>query len=702
MKQYKCIKQIDETECGVACLATICSYYGQNKDIATLRNMIHVDRYGSNMLDLYNAATKLGYKSEGLTGDLKELISSNVVFPCIAHVIVDNTLEHFVVIFKIDQNGAIIGDPAKGIVQYTLEDFSKVWTGQVLTMVPTGKIQKGKKISHPLIPFFKYVLSMKRQIMIIILLSLITTLIEVFSSFFSFYLIDVVIPASLINKLALAAIIIIIMYLFTLLLNIIRIHLTADVSKSLSQKLSRNYIEQLLKINYEFYDNYTTGDLISRLQDTDIVRDAVSKITVTSLLDVFVATISLTVLGRLDLRLFFVSLCFILIYVAVIAKFNGPISRITSDLRERDAKTTSYFLETVQGIETIKAYQDEVDVLTNNECNIAQLMETFKKATTLFSSQSTLAETIMLIGEISVLAIGGALIIEGTMSLGILIVFYSLFNMCLSPVKNIVDLLPIVRKAEISARRLQTVFSVPVEKHQRSDIDISLNDCIKIKNLSFRYGNRELVLNNLSLIINKGERIGLSGNSGTGKSTLAKLLLRFYTAESGKIEIGNRNINDIPLQIIRRKIAYVSQNAFLFRGSILKNIKIGNPDMSEADIVNFLNETPFKQFIEQFPMKYQSILTENGDNLSGGQRQMISLARALIKQAEILILDEATSAIDAQTEQLIEKSIQQIYPNTTTIVIAHRRRALQQCDRIATISNGEIVQIETWNNFHSL
>ena len=696
-QKYKCIKQMDETDCGAASLATVCLYYGKNVEIANVRTFAHVDRYGSNMLGLCDAAQKLGFDAEGLSGDFENFLSADFTLPCVAHVIMDGALEHFIVVFEINRKTIIVGDPAKGIIQYTAEGFKEIWTGHILTMKPNQNFKKERRKANSLLPFFKIVFEHKKKFAAIVLLSLIATFLNVAASFFVYYLVDVVIPYVWMERLIRAAVSIILIYFVALMVNTVRTRLVAELSKVLNHDLMCRYIHQLLYIDYEFYECHTTGDLVSRMQDTDIVRDAVSKVTITALLDVFMMSVSIAVLAYLNFSLFAISLGIVSVYALAVAKFNKPIHTVSSELREKDANATTTFLETINGVETVRVYQSEAKLFSKNETNISELMERFRKATFLFSEQSILADSIMSIGEVLILAVGGISVIHGTISLGILFMFYTLFAMCLTPVKNMVDLLPVIHKAEVSARRLQDVFSAITNIGNCLAIgkDISLDKDISIKNLSFRYGNRDLVLDQFSLDINRGERIALIGNSGSGKSTLAKLLLCLYKAEDGKILFGEKNINEIPISVIRKKIAYVSQNTFLFRGSILDNIRIGNPDMTHEEIVDFLEETSFKKFIAQLPMGYQTVLNENGNNLSGGQRQMVALARALIKQADILILDEATSAIDVQTEKIVEEAIQAVYSDTTTIIIAHHYRGVQYCDRVAVIAHGGVEAIGT-------
>lgn len=698
-KNYKCIRQNNETECGAACLATVCLFYEIQAELSQIRELACVDRYGANLLGLKNAACALGFSAEGLSGSIDDLIAENLKFPYIAHIIKDGALEHFVVVFGQTENGFIIGDPAIGLENYTIDEFKEVWTGHILALIPQKGIKKRSKLLHkstPLASFFFLALKQKRKIFTISILSVTAAILSVAASFFSYYLFDVIIPKSFITQLISAAGAVIIIHLIIFALNILRTRIIAALSQKINYDLFCRYIASLLHIDYKFYEQFTAGDLVARLQDTDAVREALSQVTITVSLDVVMMFAGIATLAILDWRLLIISLCIMVLYGIAIAAFNAPISNATTKLREKDSITTNTFLETIHGIEDIKTCLFELPMFSQNEENISSLMETFRHATVVYSTQSIMADIIMSIGEVVVLSAGAVGIIYGSMSIGAVIMFYSLFAMCISPVKNILNLLPAIRKAEISAQRLQDVFSASPEPAfgLTGCEDLQLNGDLNVVNLSFRYGNRDLILDRFSFEIKAGEHIALLGSSGSGKSTLIKLLLRLYTAESGEIYIGGHNIQSIPLNVLRSKIAYISQTPYLFRGSILDNICMGAPESNRDNIVSFLNETPYQEIISLFPMGYNTMLADNGENLSGGQRQLIIIGRALAKQAEILIMDEATTAIDKERKQLVYKAIEKVYGDKTIIAVSHEQTEALHCDRSIILKNNHVVRQE--------
>lgn len=454
------------------------------------------------------------------------------------------------------------------------------------------------------------------------------------------------------------------------------------------------YVSHLLNIDFDFYNQHTTGDMISRLQDSNIVREAITKVIITITFDFIMMLVCLTVLACLNIPLFIITFIVILFYACFVKGFGARINQATEKLRTCDATASTIFLETVKGIETVKSYEYEEQSYKRNSTALSNLMDSYKSASLIFSKQGIISEGIIAIGQVLILSVGGSDVMRGNLTFGILFMFYSLLNMSMIPIKNIVDLFPTIDKAKVSAKRLKNVFSYPCES--KNDTCISkLSGKISIKNLSYRYGNRELLLNDISINIDEGKQIAIIGNSGSGKSTLAKIILRLYKPETGEIYIDDIPIGNIPLIDLRNRIAYMSQTPYIFRGTILENIHIGNPNMNDQEIIEFLDKTPFKQFIKRFPMGYASMIYEGGENLSGGQKQMIALARAIIKRADIIILDEAFSSIDTNLHKIAESLLNTVYSKSTRIIITHNASEIRNCDQIIILDSGNIVDLGT-------
>ena len=702
MLNYPFIEQKDETECGAVCMAMICRYYKKRISIPYMRKLTYVDQYGTNLLSLYQAAEKLGFNADGLKGGVKDLIAEEIHTPFIAHTIIDNINEHFVVVYKIDSQIVVIADPAQGIIELETTKFSKIWTGHILTLVPTEQFYKNNfgTHNHALISFLKISMKKKKILLGILGLSVIITLLSISVNVFFYIFMDYVIPYNSLNILTRITCIIIIAYIFSGMLNWLRTYFIAVISKKLNFWMLQNYISKVLRVDYQMHQQMTDGDLVARLQDIDIVQEAISQIVTTFFLDAIMIVIGILCLCDININLSIVSCIVLLIYATTVGIFNAPIRRMSHQLRKSSSEMTSTFLESINGIEIIKAYNLESIIQTKNNEKIMNLISLYQKGTIIFSSQSLLSNMIMSISEIIVLALGGWLATQNKMSLGEVMMSFSVFRICLSPSKNLIDLVPVIHKAKVSAERLMDILELETEDNDENNNFIDSGNII-FEKVCYRYGNRDLILKDFSLNIEKGKKLALVGNSGSGKSTLIKLLLRLCTPESGDILIGKKSIFDSTPNTIRNCIAYISQNCFLFSGSILENLKYGNPSFSDDEIIKKLHEVSLGEYIDKFANGFNTLVTEHGNNLSGGQKQIISIGRALLKKASIIIMDEGTSNLDAITENIILRNILSL-KNVTCIIIAHKLNIAAYCDRICVLEKGRIIEQGTHNELLSI
>lgn len=285
--------------------------------------------------------------------------------------------------------------------------------------------------------------------------------------------------------------------------------------------------------------------------------------------------------------------------------------------------------------------------------------------------------------------------LSGQVTVGSVMTFYVLLAYFTEPIKNLVELQPTIQTAFVAADRLNDILDLQSEPLEENQEILPVIDKLEFQNVDFRYGNRELTLENVSFSIHKGDRIAIVGESGSGKTTLAKLLLRFYEPESGNIMMNGEKIENLDLHALRQAIAYVDQNTFLFSDSIKDNLKLGNAKATDEEIEKACTISRADEFIKKLPWGYDTPLDENGMNLSGGQRQRLAIARALLKKPQILILDEATSNLDTITEAGIKSTISQSDKDITYIIIAHRLTTVKDCSCILVMENGKIAESGT-------
>lgn len=697
--RYKCVRQHDTTDCGAACIATILRYYGSEIHIARIRELAGTDRQGTSAFGMVSAAKQLGFDAKGVRGDRKAL-DGEFSLPAIAHIVTDDYFLHYVVIFEIKDGEMIVGDPAKGIVYYSVEEFCKQWSGVLILLMPGKNFTKSNEESGVLRRFLDLILPQKKILIPIFFFSLIITIAGVIVPFYYNFIIDHAVVDGCINHLTQISLMVLGLHLTKSILEYFRHRLMLRLSQRIDMCLIPEYNRHLLRLPLRFFHLRKNGEIVSRYVDAGKIRDAVAEAALTIMIDVLMATVGGIILFNMKKDLFLIALGTVIIYALIVYLYVKPIRASNEQYMEKNAQFTAFLCESVDGVETIKAMNAEQASQEKAEKLYNDFWKAIRNNLLQNITQKQVTITIAAIGEMLILWYGVLDVIAGDMSLGALITFHALLIYFLSPVQNLLKLQPMMQTAVVAADRLGDVMNLKEEEYSKESVDIekfSLRQNIQFSDIKFRYGTRDLVLKGISLNISQGEKIAFVGQSGSGKTTLAKLLMRFYQGESGNIYIGNKNIQDIPIEVLRDRIAYISQDTFLFSGTIEENLRLANPNATDDDIMRVCKISRAHEFIEKMPIKYETRLDENGHNLSGGQRQRIAIARALLKNPDIIIMDEATSNLDSVTERAIETTLSALHHDITTIIIAHRLSTVKNCDTIYVLEEGRIIEYGSHN-----
>ena len=706
--KYYCVKQHDITDCGAACLATICKQNGYKIGITRIREVAGTDKQGTNVYGLIKAAEQLGFSTKAVKGN-KEAFFSEFPLPCIAHVIVDGNLLHYVVIHKISKKQVIISDPAVGIVKLKPEEFfgevhekekppKYQWSGVLVLLVKNETFKKGDETKGLFSRFFYLLLPQKKLLLHIFVASLIYTVLGILGAFYFKELLDSILPDGLRKTLTTISIGVILLNVFKVLLNAFRSHLMLYLSQKLDIALLLGYYRHVIELPMNFFGTRKVGEIISRFNDAGKVRDAISGATLTIMIDTIMACAGAIILYMQNPRLFGIAVIIVMLYGIIVTLFHRSYEKLNRKQMENNSQLTSYMVESLNGIQTVKSYNAERKVNRETEVKFVKLLRSVFNLSWVSNIQASLKFFIELVGGVIILWVGGVSVINGEMTIGALITFNSLLAYFLDPIKHLIDLQPQIQTAVVAADRLGEILELEAEKDEseyKKMTPESLSGDIEIKNLNFRYGTRKLVLENIDITIKNGQKVAFVGESGSGKTTLSKLLLNLYSAESGEILINGNNIKDINIETLRERIAYIPQETFLFSGSIFENLTLGLDNATMDDIIDASKMAQAHDFINELPLRYQTRLEENGTNLSGGQRQRLAIARAMLKKPDILILDEATSNLDAITERALDRTIHEFAGNMTTIFIAHRLSTIKNCDVIYVMDKGKIIESGT-------
>ena len=594
--KYYCIKQHDITDCGAACLATICKQNGYGIGITKIREVAGTDKQGTNAYGVIKAAEELGFSAKGVKGN-KEAFFSGFPLPCIAHVIVDGNLLHYVVIHKITKKQVIIADPGVGIVKLTPEEFfgevhdegkppKYQWSGILILLVKNETFTKGNETKGLFGRFFHLLLPQKKLLLHIFIASLVYTILGILGAFYFKELIDSVLPDGLRKTLMTLSIGVILLNVFKVVLSAIRSHLLLYLSQKLDIALLLGYYRHVLELPMNFFGTRRVGEIISRFNDAGNVRDAISGATLTIMIDTIMAVAGAVILCIQNVKLFVIVVIIVVLYVIIVLTFNKWYEKLNRKQMEDNSQLTSYMVESL--IQTVKAYNAERKVKLETEIKFVKLLKSIFKLSWVSNMQSSLKIFVELVGGVIILWVGGVSVINGEMTIGALITFNSLLVYFLDPVKNLINLQPQMQTAVVAADRLGEILDLEAEKTEKESrkmAPLTLAGDIQIRNLDFRYGTRRQVLSDINLTIKKGEKVAFVGESGSGKTTLSKLLLHLYAPEKGEILINGNNIEDIRLECLRERTAYIPQETFLFSGSIYDNLVLGMDDVEMKAVI---------------------------------------------------------------------------------------------------------------------
>ncbi len=482
--------------------------------------------------------------------------------------------------------------------------------------------------------------------------------------------------------------------LFDVILQYLRSYALSHTASRLDVELGRRIFDHLLKLPLSYFETRSTGQTVARVREVETIRSFLTGQGLTSLIDIFFALVFVAVLSLYSFQLTLVILCSIPVYLAVVAVFRPLLRRRIKERFYRNADSQQFLVESVVGIQTLKAAAVEPLIRTQWEERLAAYVRTAFQTTTLSNAGQNVIQYINKLTTALVLLLGAKAVMGGDMTVGELIAFNMISNQLVAPIIRLSQLWQDFQQIQISIERLGDVLETP----QESQSDVlerlpPLKGAIAFRNVSFRYSPQTAeVLKGVSLDIRPGEVLGIVGPSGSGKSTLTKLVQRLYLPQEGQILVDDTDISLVRPAWLRQQIGVVLQENLLFSRTVHENIALAAPFMSREAVVAIARLAGAHEFISQMPRGYDTHIEERGANLSGGQRQRIAIARALARNPRILIFDEATSALDYESERIIQENMRQIVRGRTVIIIAHRLAAVRNCDRIVGIDDGTTVE----------
>ena len=688
------IKQHDITDCGAACLASICAFYGLRFPVSRIRQYAFTDKKGTNVLGLVQAANKLGLSAKGVRAVSEAL--DVIPKPAIAHLIVKEVLHHYVVVYKVTKTHITYMDPADGLMHNKVrEEFEKEWTNVLVLMEPDESFRVGNEKKSIVSQFFSLLAPHKSVMFQAIFGALVYSILGLSTSVYIGNITDYVLVDKNINLLNLMGILMIVILLLRTFIGSMKSILALKTGQRIDAALILGYYKHLLTLPQQFFDTMRVGEIISRVNDAVKIRNFTNNVSLDLVVDVMILFFTSCLMFVYSWKLAAVTLLSAPLFFLVFWGFNRLNKKYQRRIMESAADLESQLVESINSISTIKRFGLEEYANLKTEARFVHLLKNmFRSIYGAIVAQGGI-QFISTGVTIAVLWVGSMFVIDQELTPGELMLFYSLVGYVLSPISSLITSNQTIQDALIAADRLFQIMDLERESDDSQKVELmpEMIGDVSFDNVEFRYGSRRKVFESLNLKIEKGKTTAVIGESGSGKTTLISLMQHIYPIQSGQIRIGEFDIAQVTNTSLRKIVGTVPQQIELFAGSIAENIAIGDlhPDMKR--IIDLSEQLGLKEFIEKLPQNYMTYIGEHGTSLSGGERQRIAIARALYKEPEILIFDEATSSLDSVSEKYVKQTLKNLADKGKTIVvIAHRLSTVRDADAIVVLDNGQVVQ----------
>ncbi|BAZ43778.1 cyclic nucleotide-regulated ABC bacteriocin/lantibiotic exporter [Chondrocystis sp. NIES-4102] len=690
-KRYPYYAQQSVSDCGAACLIMIGQYWGRNFSLNRLRDLANVNRNGSTLRGLAYAAETIGFVTRPVKATLDRLGEQQL--PAIAHW--DNN--HYIVVYEINKKQVIVGDPAEGQKILTHREFQAKWTGYALLLEPTNWLDEGKGSSFPVWRFLELLKPHSIALTEIMTASIVIQLFGLVTPLLTQLLLDrVVVQRSSLTLMA-VGMGLLIFGLFQVAITGLRQYLLDHVSQKVNVSLIVGFVRHSFKLPLSFFESRYVGDIVARLQENQKIQNFLTGEALSIFLDFLTIFVYVGLMFWYSWKMALLALVIVPPFF-LLALFATPfLQKISRDIFTASAKEQSYIIEAFSGIATVKSMAIEHRVRWRWEEFLKGAVKKEFSGQVIGNGVQVASSTIQVLASTAVLWFGAWQVIQEELTIGQLIAFNMLLGNVINPFQRLAILWNQLQEVIISVERINDVLEAePEEDWQTNPRELlpSIQGDIHFQSVSFRYhpDDQANILENLNFEVKAGQTVALVGRSGSGKSTIAKLILGLYSPTEGKISIDGSDLANIVSASLRQQVGVVDQANFLFGGTIRENISVKHPDASIEEIREAAEQAGADEFIQKLPLKYETLVGERGGTLSGGQCQRLAIARALLGNPRLLILDEATSSLDAESERIIQRNLNTIIRDRTTIIIAHRLSTIRQADLILVLDKGVLVE----------
>ncbi len=697
-------------DCGPTCLRMIARHYGRNYKQQTLNKLCDINREGVSLLGISDASEKIGFRSLGVKISVNQLKEAEL--PCILHW----RQYHFVVLYKIKNNKYYLADPAAGLVTLNETDFTRNWLGErglnegiALLLAPSPQFyeQEDEKTTEVRWSFLLRYLIIYRKLVIQLLFGLgIGSLLQLITPFLTQSVVDIGINTRNLNFVYIILIAQIALIIGRVSVEFIRSWILLHISTRINISILTDFLIKLMKLPMSFFDTKMTGDIMQRMNDQKSIQTFLTGSTLTTIFSMFNLVVFSIVLAYYNIAIFFVFAVSSALYTAWIVLFLSRRRALNYKSFEVSAKNQSSIIQLIGGMQEIKLNNCEQQKRWEWEHIQARLFKFNVKSLALSQYQQGGATFINEGKNIFITFLSAEAVINGNLTLGAMVAVQYIVGQLSSPIEQLLGFIQGFQDAKISLERLNEIHQMQDEEPLGKEWNHTLpeNKSLSINNLTFRYpgAGNEAVLENIDLYIPHGKTTAIVGMSGSGKTTILKLLLRFYEPQKGDIKVGDQSISNISFKTWRGQCGVVMQDGFIFSESIERNIAVGDEYPDKKKLAHAIKVANIQDFIDGLPLGLNTKIGAEGNGISQGQRQRMLIARAVYKNPEYIFFDEATNALDANNERVIMNNLQEFFTGRTVIIVAHRLSTVSNADNIIVLDKGLIIEQGTHHQLTAL
>lgn len=693
--RFPFLKQHDQSDCGAACLGMICKYYKMPIGLNRLRDMSNVSRHGTSMAALAEAAETIGFVTRGVRTGYEALMRTEL--PAILHW----EGNHFVVLYQMNKKEVKIADPGVGIRKLPRAEFEKGWTNMVLLLEYTDQVAENEPSQSSFKRFFPLIRPYTGILVEVLLASLVLSLFGLASPIFMQTIVDQVLVHHDEDLLNLMLVGMVVVALFQMGTSTLRVYLIGYVSARLSIAMLSRFYRHLLALSMRFFALRRTGDLTTRFRENATIQRLLTDTTVSAVLDFIMLFVYLGLMFYYNAELTLVLLIFVPLSVGLTLIYTPILKSFSQRAFLARAEQSSVLIDSLHGIDVVKAEAVERATRWHWEGKFTKEIQIGFQRLKMQMLFGGIGSVINLLSSTVILWYGASLVIAGNLSVGQLMAFNALIGNVMGPIMGLIGIWPQVQEARIALDRLNDVYDTQMEDARQQGQGLILKHLegrVVFDEVFFRYGvgsDEPYVLNNIDLTLEPGQKVAIVGRSGAGKTTLVKLVPRLFDPSEGRVTLDGMDVRDLDPHWLRRQVGMVMQEPFLFSGTIAENIAVGQSDADMDRILEVAKLSCVHDFVSDMPLGYETKVGEQGVGLSGGQRQRIAIARALYCDPKILIFDEATNALDTDSEQAIQANLDMFLDDRTALIIAHRLSTVRDADAIVVLDKGHIVEMGT-------